>query len=32
VLDRIERNGYDVLGRASRPRVVDLARVAVSSR
>ena len=32
VLDRIERNGFDVLGRASRPRVVDLARVAVSSR
>ena len=32
VLDRIERNGYDVLGRASRPRIVDLARVAVSSR
>ncbi len=32
VLDRIERNGFDVLGRASRPRIVDLARVAVSSR
>ena len=32
VLDRIERNGYDVLGRASRPRLVDLARVAVRSR
>ena len=29
VLDRIERNGFDVLGRASRPRIVDLARVAV---
>jgi 15-cis-phytoene synthase len=32
VLDRIERNGFDVLGQASRPRIVDLARVAVSSR
>lgn len=32
VLDRIERNGYDVLGRVSRPRLVDLARIAVSSR
>ena len=32
VLDRIERNGFDVLGRASRPRSVDLARVAVRSR
>ena len=32
VLDRIERNGYDVLGRASRPRLFDLARVAVRSR
>jgi 15-cis-phytoene synthase len=30
VLDRIERNGFDVLGRASRPRLVDLARVAHS--
>src|SRR5687768_12563530 len=30
VLDRIEQNGYDVLGRASRPRLVDLARVAHS--
>ncbi len=32
VLDRIEQNGYDVLGRASRPRLVDLARVAVRAR
>ena len=32
VLDRIERNGYDVLGRASRPRLIDLARVAAQSR
>jgi len=32
VLDRIERNGYDVLGRASRPRLFDLARVAAQSR
>jgi phytoene synthase len=32
VLDRIERNGYDVLGRASRPRLYDLARVAIHSR
>jgi phytoene synthase len=32
VLDRIERNGYDVLGRASRPRLTDLARVAVRPR
>jgi len=32
VLDRIERNGYDVLGRGSRPRLFDLARVAVRSR
>jgi phytoene synthase len=32
VLDRIERNGYDVLGRASRPRLFDLARVAAHSR
>ena len=32
VLDRIERNGYDVLGRTSRPRLVDLARVAAHSR
>jgi phytoene synthase len=31
VLDRIERNGYDVLGRRSRPRLLDLARVAVRS-
>jgi phytoene synthase len=29
VLDRIERNGFDVLGRSSRPRPRDLARVAV---
>jgi phytoene synthase len=29
VLDRIERNGFDVLGRATRPRLLDLARVAV---
>jgi phytoene synthase len=29
VLDRIERNGFDVLGRATRPRVRDLARAAV---
>jgi 15-cis-phytoene synthase len=26
VLDRIERNGFDVLGRATRPRLWDLAR------
>jgi 15-cis-phytoene synthase len=32
VLDRIERNGYDVLGRISRPRLSDIARVAVRSR
>ena len=32
VLDRIEQNGYDVLGRASRPRLFDLARVAAHSR
>jgi len=32
VLDRIERNGFDVLGRASRPGVLDLARVAAQSR
>lgn len=32
VLDRIERNGYDVLGRASRPRPWDLARVVSHSR
>ena len=32
VLDRIERNGFDVLGRASRPRPLDLARVAVRAR
>jgi phytoene synthase len=32
VLDRIERNDYDVLGRASRPRLSDLARVAAHSR
>jgi phytoene synthase len=32
VLDRIERNGYDVLGRVSRPRLFDLARVAVRTR
>lgn len=32
VLDRIERNGYDVLGRVSRPRLSDLARVAAHSR
>ena len=32
VLDRIERNGYDVLGRVSRPRLSDLARVAVHPR
>ena len=32
VLDRIERNGFDVLGRASRPGVLDLARVAAFSR
>ena len=32
VLDRIEQNGYDVLGRASRPRLIDLARVAAQSR
>jgi phytoene synthase len=32
VLDRIERNGYDVLGRASRPRLLDLARVVSHSR
>ncbi len=31
VLDRIERNGFDVLGRATRPRVRDFARIAVSS-
>jgi len=29
VLDRIERNGFDVLGRASRPRPFVMARVAV---
>jgi len=29
VLDRIERNGFDVLGRASRPRPFAMARVAV---
>jgi phytoene synthase len=29
VLDRIERNGFDVLGRVSRPRLWDVARVAV---
>lgn len=29
VLERIERNGFDVLGRATRPRFRDLARVAV---
>ncbi len=29
VLDRIERNGFDVLGRATRPRARDLARVVV---
>lgn len=29
VLDRIERNGFDVLGRATRPRVRDLARAVV---
>ena len=32
VLDRIERNGYDVLGRSSRPRLFDFARVAAHSR
>lgn len=32
VLDRIERNGYDVLGRASRPRLSDIARVVAHSR
>jgi 15-cis-phytoene synthase len=32
VLDRIERNGFDVLGRASRPRLWDVARVAVQAR
>jgi 15-cis-phytoene synthase len=32
VLDRIERNGYDVLGRATRPRLLDLARVVSHSR
>lgn len=31
VLDRIERNGFDVLGRATRPRVRDFARIAVGS-
>ena len=30
VLDRIERNGFDVLGRGSRPKLFDLARVAHS--
>jgi phytoene synthase len=29
VLDRIERNSFDVLGRATRPRVRDVARLAV---
>lgn len=29
VLDRIERNGYDVLGRPTRPRARDLARAVV---
>jgi 15-cis-phytoene synthase len=29
VLDRIERNGFDVLGRATRPRPLDVARAAV---
>jgi phytoene synthase len=29
VLDRIERNGFDVLGRATRPRARDVARLAV---
>ena len=29
VLDRIERNGFDVLGLATRPRLRDLAKVAV---
>jgi 15-cis-phytoene synthase len=29
VLDRIERNGFDVLGRSTRPRLRDLARAAV---
>jgi 15-cis-phytoene synthase len=32
VLDRIERNGYDVLGRSSRPRLFDFARVVAHSR
>ena len=31
VLDRIERNGFDVLGRPSRPRAVDVARAAVKA-
>jgi phytoene synthase len=29
VLDRIERNGFDVLGKVSRPRLWDVARLAV---
>ena len=31
VLDRIERNGFDVLGRTTRPRLRDFARIAVRS-